>query len=160
MRRLRIEHLTTYQFGAIVQLLPHKLLLRPREGHDIRIESSRLNITPACQKKWHRDVYGNSVCMADFHLMSATLQIANEVIIQHFDEAPMDFLISPQAVNYPFPYDVSELANLLPYQTACYPADLPEVTQWVSQFRRAAQSIGTFDLLFSLNKAIANSFFY
>ena len=160
MRRLRIEHLTTYQFGTQVQLLPHKLLLRPREGHDIRIETSRLDITPDCQLKWHRDIYGNSVCIAVFSRPAATLHIASVVVIQHFDEAPMDFLIGPQAVQYPFAYDPSELANLLPYQTTCYLADVPGVTQWVSKFRPSGQPIGTFDLLFSLNRAIANGFVY
>jgi transglutaminase-like putative cysteine protease len=160
MRRLRIEHLTTYQFGTMVQLLPHKLLLRPREGHDIRIESSKLNITPFGQLKWHRDIYGNSVASAEFHLMAATLQIASEVVIQNFDDAPMDFRISPLAENYPFQYAASELANLLPYQTPCYAADAPAVAKWVDQFRLAGRTIGTFDLLFSMNKAIANGLVY
>ena len=40
MRRLQIEHETTYEYAETVTLLPHKLLLRPREGHDVRIESA------------------------------------------------------------------------------------------------------------------------
>jgi transglutaminase-like putative cysteine protease len=160
MRRLRIEHLTTYQFGTMVQLLPHQLLLRPREGHDIRIESSRLDISPSGQLKWHRDIYGNSVAIAEFHLMAATLHIASEVVIQHFAEAPMDFLISPGAVDYPFNYAGSELANLLPYQTVCYAEDVQAVSRWVDQVRGSWKNIGTFDLLFSLNKAIANGLVY
>jgi len=42
MRRLQIKHVTTYQYAKTVTLLPHKLLLRPREGHFIRIESADL----------------------------------------------------------------------------------------------------------------------
>jgi transglutaminase-like putative cysteine protease len=160
MRRLRIDHLTTYQFGAWVQLLPHKLLLRPREGHDMRVESSRLVITPASKVKWHRDVYGNSMCIAEFSEMSNTLRIASEVVIQHFDESPMDFVINVDALQYPFLYKSSEQEILLPYQKTCYPDDLSAVKEWVSQFLRAGQSVNTFDLLFSMNKAIANGFRY
>ena len=160
MRRLRIEHLTTYEFGGWVQLMPHRLLLRPREGYDIRIESSRLDISPACQVKWHRDVYGNSTGTAEFALMADKLHIASTVIVQHFDDSPMDFLISSEAVQYPFLYKQSEQEILKPYQTTCYPDDFAAVTQWANQFHRTGQSIGTFDLLFSMNKAIANGFRY
>jgi hypothetical protein len=42
MRRLDIRHVTEYLFSARVSLLPHQLLLRPRENHNVRIESSIL----------------------------------------------------------------------------------------------------------------------
>ena len=66
MRRLQIDHTTTYHYFDAVTLLPHKLLLRPREGHDIRIESATLAITPAYHLRWQRDVYSNSVAMVNF----------------------------------------------------------------------------------------------
>ena len=44
MRRLQIKHVTAYQYDEPVTLLPHKMLLWPREGHDIRIESAELII--------------------------------------------------------------------------------------------------------------------
>ncbi|MGD8644309.1 MAG: transglutaminase N-terminal domain-containing protein, partial [Chromatiales bacterium] len=55
MRALRIAHLTEYRFWELVTLQPHRLLLRPREGHDIRVVSSRLDISPGHEVKWHRD---------------------------------------------------------------------------------------------------------
>ena len=57
MQRLRIKHLTEYLFPTQVTLNPHRLLLRPREGHDVRIETSRLEITPATTSN------GNAMCM-------------------------------------------------------------------------------------------------
>jgi hypothetical protein len=54
MHRLQIKHITTYQYAETVTLLPHKLLLRPREGHDIRIEAAELTITPSHQLQWQR----------------------------------------------------------------------------------------------------------
>ena len=47
MRRFKILHRTYYNFPDTVQLGPHTLRLRPKEGHDLRIESSSLDITPA-----------------------------------------------------------------------------------------------------------------
>ncbi len=61
MRRLNISHVTEYQFASPVLLLPHRLLLRPRENHNLRIESSLLDISPAHSLQWKRDALDNSV---------------------------------------------------------------------------------------------------
>ena len=66
MRTLSIHHLTRYRYGAAVQFLPHRLFLRPREGHDVRVISSMLEITPPAGVVWHRDPLGNSVAVARF----------------------------------------------------------------------------------------------
>lgn len=34
MLRLQVEHATTYRYQSTVTPLPHRLLLRPREGQD------------------------------------------------------------------------------------------------------------------------------
>ena len=59
MRRLDIGHVTEYQFSSPVSLQPHRLLLRPRESHNVRIESSILEILPAHTLQWKRDVLDN-----------------------------------------------------------------------------------------------------
>ncbi len=46
MQRYKILHRTYYNFTAAVRLEPHTLRLRPKEGHELRIESSTLKITP------------------------------------------------------------------------------------------------------------------
>src|SRR4029434_8139678 len=158
MRHLKIKHLTTYRFSTPVHLGPHKLLIRPREGHDVRIESSVLKITPAHTVKWHRDVYGNCVCMVSFSEFSDTLHIDSEVCVQHFDEHPLDFLLAPNAVSYPFFYDPSERIDLGPYQTSCYPADQSYLNEWIGQFWKPGKEIETFSLLDQLNKGISREF--
>ena len=52
MRRLKILHRTYYNFSGAVVLQPHRLLLRPREGPGLHMESSRLDIKPAAQLRW------------------------------------------------------------------------------------------------------------
>jgi transglutaminase-like putative cysteine protease len=160
MRRLRIEHLTTYQFGAPVELGPHQLLIRPREGHDVRIEASLLNIRPANAVKWHRDFYGNSVGTVRFSETSDILSIASDVTIQHFEENPFDFLLVPAATHYPFEYADDERMELLPYQTLCYPEDRTALAEWISRFWIVGQRWETFTLLDWINKGIASGFAY
>lgn len=53
VRRRNIKHVTEYQFAVPVSLLPHRLLLRPRENHNVRIESSVLEIFPAHTLQWN-----------------------------------------------------------------------------------------------------------
>jgi transglutaminase-like putative cysteine protease len=85
MQRYKIVHRTYYNFSAPVRLQPHALRLRPREGHELRIESSFLKITPPATLRWHRDVDDNSVAIATFESPANQLSIESEVIIQQYD---------------------------------------------------------------------------
>ncbi len=84
----------------------HHLRLRPREDYELRIESSTLTITPPAIPPWHRDVEGNSVAIATFDLPTNQLAVESEVIIQQFNEAPLDFLAADYAIEYPFSYQI------------------------------------------------------
>ncbi len=160
MRRLQIKHLTVYEYPKAVEFLPHKLLLRPREGHDIRIESSRLEITPANKVKWHRDVQDNCVAVVSFLEPASELSFLSEAIIENYQEAPLDFLIEPSAVNFPFHYDATEGPDLTPFQMSTYPGDNKVLRQWVSRFWCPGWSLETYVLLDNINKAIAEQIEY
>ena len=123
MRRLQIKHVTTYQYAEAVTLLPHKLLLRPREGHDVRIESAELIISPAHQLQWQRDVYDNAVAEATFTEPGSQLTIGSRVLIQHYDDQPLDFLVADYAVLFPFQYDAAERVDLGPYLSMIFEED-------------------------------------
>ena len=87
MQRIEIIHTTRYNYAEPVRFLPHKLHVRPREGHDIRIESSGLRITPDYDIRWQRDVYGNSVAIVTFDGMDDTLELVSTVVVEHYEEA-------------------------------------------------------------------------
>ncbi|MFA5923525.1 MAG: transglutaminase family protein [Methylococcaceae bacterium] len=160
MRRLQIKHVTTYQYAETVTLLPHKLLLRPREGHDIRIESAELIISPAYQLQWQRDVYDNAVAQATFLEPCSRLSIDSRVLIQHYDDQPLDFLVADYAVFFPFQYDAAERVDLGPYLSAIFNQDKPMLSTWLRQFWYSGQVVETYILLEWINKAIATGFTY
>jgi transglutaminase-like putative cysteine protease len=160
MRRLKITHTTEYRFSSRVAFEPHQLLLRPREGHDLRIVSSKLDIWPAYQVRWHRDVFDNSVAVVTFLESSAELTIASEVVIEHYEEAPLDFLVADYAVNHPFEYDTEERINLLPFQSSVYPDDQWALRGWLNRLGIGQGSAETYVLLDRMNRAIANEFSY
>lgn len=160
MKRIKIQHLTEYLFPTTVTLQQHYLLLRPREGHDLRIESSILNITPAYQIKWYRDVFDNSLAAVTFLQPSNKLTIASEVVIQHYEEAPLDFWIDDYAVNYPFAYAQTDWQDLAAFQQPIFANDQHAVAQWLSQLGLKNVNINTFELLTRLNQAINTQFRY
>ena len=114
MKRIRIHHLTEYQFTQPVELTEHRLLLRPREGHDIRIHSSRLEVSPAYETKWYRDIYGNSVGLLYLKEKSDVLRIESEVVIDHYAERPLDFVVHRRALTFPFPFEPADRLDLQP----------------------------------------------
>jgi len=158
MRRLNISHVTEYLFPSPVSLLPHRLLLRPRENHNVRIESSLLEIFPAHTLQWKRDVLDNSVALASFSQPSDRLRISSSVVIQHYEENPFDFLVDDYAVIHPFDYAPEEQADLAPFRQAVYPADREAVQRWLDGLG-LQRPVQTFTLLDRLNREIASRFF-
>ncbi|HEY6881531.1 MAG TPA: transglutaminase family protein [Polyangiales bacterium] len=154
MRRLRIEHLTEYRFPSTVQLLPHRLLLRPREDHNLRIASSKLDIAPAAQLRWQRDPLDNSIVVASFRDATRTLSIRSEVIVEHYDAAPLDFLVEPYAATTPFAYTDAELLSLAPYRAPSWPQDRATVASWLSSQGQHSGARDTFSVLDGLNRSI------
>lgn len=158
MRRLRIKHQTEYIFPVTVTLKPHRLLLRPREGHDVRIESSKLEISPAYTIKWQRDLFDNSLAVVTFTESANRLIITSDVIIQHYTHAPYDFVLEPHAMNYPFMYLQNEQIDLATFRQPIYTAEIPIIKEWLQR----SELIGddTFSMLVNLNKTIKQQFSY
>jgi len=160
MKRIRISHLTEYNYAAQVTFGPHRVMIRPREGHDVHIESSTLQINPASRVRWIRDMYGNSIANITFQAAATQLRIFSEVVVDHFDENPLDFVIAPEAVSYPFRYGLDEQPELIPYRLSSYPNDGEALAEWLLEFYKPGQLIGTFDLLAKLNRSIHENFTY
>ncbi len=154
MRRLRIRHVTRYSYAEPAQFHAHKLLLRPREGHDIRIESSRLSIVPGHKVVWHRDINGNSVAIVEFLESGTLLEFDSEVTIEHYEAGePREYTLEVQAQQYPFRYDSRERIELAAYQ---YVGDngLKKLQAWIERFWMPGSQRPTLDLLQAMNSTI------
>jgi len=158
--KLRIQHRTTYRYAEKVLFGPHRIMLRPREGHDIQIEQSVLEIAPAHRIHWIRDSYGNSIAVVNFTERASKLMIYSVLHLTHFGANPFDFCIEQEATQYPFAYDLETSLELSALVQVVYPADAPRVWQWLGQFWRAGQSIDTLTLLQNMNGAINQMFRY
>ncbi|MCB1646980.1 MAG: transglutaminase family protein, partial [Pseudomonadales bacterium] len=159
MKRLNVFHETTYTFDQPVELGQHRLLIRPREGHDIRIESSSLNIQPLAVVKWHRDEFDNSVAIASFEGSTRQLSIVSQVTVQHYDEWPLDFLVEDHAVTYPFAYNHDEQQALIPYLQFRPETETTLFDQWTEQFTCTGDT-ETYSLLSQISQAIGSELNY
>jgi transglutaminase-like putative cysteine protease len=160
MQRYKIIHRTYYNYSANVMLGAHNLLLRPREDYELRIESFTLKTTPESSVLWHRDVEGNSVAIASFDLPTHQLLIESEVIIQQFNEDPLDFLVSDYAISYPFSYREDEQILLSPYMELPEQETINAVHEWISNFWKPDETIQTYTLLQRIAEYIYQTLLY
>jgi transglutaminase-like putative cysteine protease len=160
MKRIRIVHKTAYHYHQPVTFGPHRLMMRPREGHDVNIVNARLEVEPAATIRWLRDIYSNSIAVLTFAGPSQKLSIAGEVDVELRDDNPIECLIDPDASLYPFQYAPDEQVELIHYRLPSYPYEGPKLQQWLTDLYRPGQAVGTFELLEQLNTRIFKSFAY
>ncbi len=154
MNRYQILHRTLYRFSGPVELGAHALRLRPREGHELRIESSSLTIQPSASRRWHRDVEDNSVVIATFRDRSEQLVVDSRLIIQQYNQEPLDFLVKAYAVHYPFAYSTDDLPVLDPYRIV-EPSERGEaLTRWLATQWQPGERIQSYALLQRLNQSV------
>jgi transglutaminase-like putative cysteine protease len=160
MKRFRIVHRTYYNFSGVVQLGPHTLRLRPRDGHELHIESSVLDIRPAATLRWRRDVEDNSVAIATFDTPANQLYVGSDVVIQQFNENPLDFLVADYAAHYPFAYLPEDRAVLSPYMNVTEHRAGDLLADWVSGVWQPGERIETYALLQRFAERIKDTFTY
>lgn len=160
MQRYTILHRTYYNFSADVRLEAHTLRLRPRENYDLRIESSILEITPLASLRWHRDVEDNSVAIATFESPTNQLLIESKVILQQYNQAPLDFLVTDYATDYPFAYTPEDRVVLSPYINFTEHSTGDPLTEWIANLWRPDDRVQTYTLLQRFNVHIHESLSY
>jgi transglutaminase-like putative cysteine protease len=63
---ITITHRTEYTYVRPVILNPHRLMLRPRDGHDLWVDDAFLTVHPRATLRWYFDTFGNSVAEASW----------------------------------------------------------------------------------------------
>ena len=162
MPRVRVTHETEYRYDKPVTLLAHRLMLRPRDSHDLRLLETKLTVSPpAVSTRWAHDVFGNSVCYLNFSRDRIVdhLVIASTLDLRHYPtraDLPMD----PQAETFPFSYTSAEVPDLARLIERHY--DDPErmVDAWAHGFLSTAGPTGTMAMLTAMTRTIRADFRY
>lgn len=160
MKRIRIIHKTEYHYNQLVTFGTHRAMLRPREGHDVRIVNSYVEIEPTATIRWLRDIESNSVAIITFSEPANRMRLLAEVDVDLSEETPFECLIDSNARSFPFQYAPDEQIGLVPYRLPSYPYEGPILHDWLRNLYQPGQVIDTFELLNRLNTHIFQSLKY
>ena len=159
MRFLGVEHVTTYHYRRPVILGVHRLLLRPRDGHDLRLIATALDLSPVGTVRWVYDVLGNSVALTSFTEEASELRIASRLTIARYGALPPRGDVEAAASRYPFVYSMEERFDLGRMTEQHYIDPTDAVGGWARGFVRGT-STDTLALLGDLNAGIGAQFGY
>jgi transglutaminase-like putative cysteine protease len=152
---LRIHHRTTYRYREAVRLGPHRLMLRPREGRDLRLVASAVTVSPDATVTWAHDVSGNAVATANFHAMTDLLVVDSTADVELHAPAWPVFDVAASAIRYPFRYSDAEWADLGQLAVPQYADPEERLRRWVAAFV-GGMTTDTLSLLKDLSVGVPN----
>src|ERR1700761_1400841 len=84
MSTLLIRHETLYTYGQPVGFTPHRLLLRPRDSHAIRVVSASLELYPLGPTRWVYDALSNCLCWYMPQGEADQMRIVSNLVIDRY----------------------------------------------------------------------------
>jgi transglutaminase-like putative cysteine protease len=158
---LTIHHKTEYRYAHPVAFGEHRIMLRPRDGHDLRVLSGNLEIAPEPMSlRWIHDVFGNSVAIATFDERAEILSIVSTATVEHNPAHEFALTADDPAYFYPFLYDDEEFPDLVQFIQPQYGDPNGELSAWARNFLDEQAPTPTFHILSGMTHGIRNAFSY
>ncbi|PWR18496.1 transglutaminase family protein [Zavarzinia aquatilis] len=157
--RMTVRHVTRYQYSGPVTFGPHRLMLRPRDSHDLRLLDATLRLSPPAELRWIHDVFGNSIAIAEFAEDAAVLEIESTLRLERYPYVPPSMDIDADAATYPFIYASDDRRDLGPLRETHYPDPKGRLAEWAAGFVMA-KGTDTLALLSDINDGIHQGFAY
>lgn len=158
-RCLTVRHKSTYRYSAPVSFGEHRMMFRPRSGHDLRLVTFQLSITPTpASLHWLHDVFDNSVAIATFSEEASQLLFDSTVTLEHYETPLPEYAIEPYAATWPFAYTNEEAADLVNARSRRYPD--AAVDRWAQSFIGRGEHASTMALLRAMTTEIKSGFAY
>ncbi|TNM60264.1 transglutaminase family protein [Aliirhizobium smilacinae] len=159
MPMISIRHRTSYRFRKNVSLSPHRLMLRPREGRELRLLSHEVSTSPHAELNWSNDVFGNAIASATFQMRSDSLVVDSSATVDLTASAWPVFDIAASAINYPFLYAENDWTDLGVLAVQQYEDVDGRLATWARGFV-ASTPTDTLSLLKDISLGIASSISY
>src|SRR4051812_8003042 len=131
--KLRVSHLTRYEYGQEVYLSPHAVFLRPRETAQHRVAHFSFNVSPNAKLMHTRDPHDNALIWLHFWDRAQALSIRTEFEIETLGADPFDFILKTKVVNFPFYYYQAEQFALEPYLAPPFPETQNRLNNWLDE---------------------------
>jgi transglutaminase-like putative cysteine protease len=151
---LSVRHTTIYRYRRPVALGIHRLMLRPRDSHDLRIIRTSLSLSPPAVLRWSHDVFGNSVTTASFAEPADELRIESHLELETYVVERPAFQVAAEAASYPFIYSADDRIDLGRMLERHYPDPGNRLGDWARGFIRSNPT-DTLALLADVNSGIA-----
>jgi hypothetical protein len=136
MTILNVLHRTRYCYAEPVAFGPHRMMMQPRDSHDLRLIDTALTISPDASVRWLHDVFGNSVAVAEFTEPGSELLVESSFRAEHFPLPEAAVAVEAYARHYPFSYDALEIPDIGRTVERHYPDPEEKVDAWA--LRRGA----------------------
>lgn len=159
MARLRIRHETLYRYERPVSFAPHRLLLRPRDSHAIRVVEAVMTVSPPGDTRWLYDALGNSVCSFTPAGESRALSIVSELVIQRYPAPLADLPVRDPLTATPIVYAPTDRAVLAPFVEPVTEDPDGVLLKWL-RHRVGNPHEPALDFLMRLNRSIRDEFEY
>lgn len=159
MKRLVVRHKTIYRYSVPVTFGPHRLMVRPRDSHDLRLTRATLAVSPTPRMHWVHDVFGNSIAIAEFDMPASTLSIESTLELERYVPAAPAARLDPDATFYPFVYSNNDRIDLGRLAECHYPDPKGRLHDFAHSFV-ARRPTDTLALLADINTGIKTQIAY
>ena len=129
--RFTITHETRYRFSEPVQLHPHRAMLRPRDGHHLRLVDATLTLSPSAPVIWSFDVFGNSIGTIAFDGMAEDVLVTSTLDLERFPASPESLVIDGRKAPYPVSYMPEERRDLAALILMDDERAIPALNTWI-----------------------------
>jgi len=159
MARLRIRHETFYSYEKPVSFAAHRLLVRPRDSHAIRVVNAVLTVSPPGETRWMYDALGNSVCCFTPQGESTALSIVSELEIERYPACLADLHVGDPQTATPIVYTPLDRAVLAPFIDPATEDAEGDLLKWLRD-QVGSPHEPALEFLLRLNQTIHDGFEY
>ena len=159
MTRLTIVHETRYSYERPVSFGPHRLLLRPRDSHAIRVVDASLSLAPHGETRWVYDALGNSLCWFTPQGTANELSITSRLVIERYPAPLAPFRPDDPHTATPMVYAAEDRRVLAPFMSPDTDDEEAVLVAWLHAHMGAPDE-PALDFLLRLNQSIRNDFYY
>lgn len=129
MAHLTIFHETRYSYDRPVRFGQHRLMLRPRDSHAIRVIEAKLTLSPPGRTRWVYDALGNCVCLFEPRGSGRILSIVSRLVIERF---PAPLTPDNPHTAQPISYAAEDRLLLGPFLTPATEDEDPRLAAWMA----------------------------
>ena len=131
--RVRIKHVTRYEYDETVALGPHTIRLSPAPHVANSVLSYNLKVEPAGKQHWQQDMWANRIARITFdeEIDVRCLHIEVDATFDLQPKNPFDFYVDERCRELPFEYPDGLADEMAPFleRSEIHPA----VAEWLSE---------------------------